>query len=128
MPSATSQNRHSRAEIRDLLVKWYKDHARLRLPERVAIFAQRVGSPVPPVYIRDQQKRWGSCSRKGELRFNWRIIMAPMSLVDYVVAHEVCHLKVHNHSSAFWKLLRKLMPDYEIRRERLRVLGVQFLL
>jgi predicted metal-dependent hydrolase len=60
------------------------------------------------------------------LRFNWRIIMAPMAIVDYVVAHEVCHLKVHNHSNAFWKLLRKLMPDYEQRREQLRKLGVQF--
>ena len=94
--------------------------------ERVALFAGRLGDASPTVLIRDQAKRWGSCSRKGELRFNWRVILAPLPLVDYVVAHEVCHLKLKNHSAAFWRLLRRLLPDYERRRERLRVLGVQF--
>jgi predicted metal-dependent hydrolase len=65
------------------------------------------------------------CAGTGEVRFNWRIIMAPLPLVDYVVAHEVCHLKLKNHSPAFWRLLRRLMPDYERRRERLPLLGVQ---
>ncbi len=112
--------------IREALVAWYKAHARQRLPERVALFAERLGDVPPAVHVRDQQKRWGSCSKTGQLRFNWRIIMAPLPLVDYVVAHEVCHLKVKNHSSAFWRLLRRLMPDYEQRRARLRALGVQF--
>lgn len=112
--------------VRDALVGWYKGRARERLAERVTLFAQRLGDPVPSVHVRDPQKRWGSCSRKGELRFNWRIMMAPLSLVDYVVAHEVCHLKFKNHSPAFWRFLRQLMPDYEERRERLRVMGVQF--
>jgi predicted metal-dependent hydrolase len=112
--------------IRGALIAWYKERARQRLTERVALFAERLGDMPPPVFIRDQEKRWGSCSHKGELRFNWRVIMAPLSLVDYVVAHEVCHLKLKNHSSAFWRVLRRLMPDYEQRRERLRAMGVQF--
>jgi predicted metal-dependent hydrolase len=112
--------------IRGALLAWYKARARQRLPERVRRFAERLGDAPPPVHVRDQEKRWGSCSRKGELRLNWRIIMAPLALVDYVVAHEVCHLKLKNHSPAFWYLLRRLMPDYERRRERLRVMGVQF--
>jgi predicted metal-dependent hydrolase len=112
--------------IRLALVAWYKERARMRLTERVALFAERLGDAPPPVHIRGQEKRWGSCSHKGELRFNWRVIMAPLPLVDYVVAHEVCHLKLKNHSNAFWRLLRRLMPDYEQRRARLRVMGVQF--
>ena len=112
--------------IREAIIAWYKARARKRLPERVALFAERLGGRPPPVYIRDQKKRWGSCSRDGDLRFNWRIIMAPLPLVDYVIAHEVCHLRLKNHSAAFWRLLRRLMPDYEQRRERLRTAGPQF--
>lgn len=123
-PDGDAQGRPG--HIRQALIAWYKDRARKRLTERVALLAERLGAAAPPpVHIRDQAKRWGSCSRRGEVRFNWRVIMAPLPLVDYVVAHEVCHLKLKNHSSAFWRLLRRLMPDYEQRRERLRAMGVQ---
>jgi len=115
-----------RDHVRRAVTAWYRKQAGRRLPERVEQFAARAGIECPPVLIRDQQKRWGSCSSKGELRFNWRIIMAPMSLVDYVVAHEVCHLKVRDHSPAFWKLLGTILPDYETRRERLRVKGLWY--
>ncbi len=116
-----------RCELVHLAVtSWYRTQAGRRLPERVSLYATRAGRECPPVLIRNQEKRWGSCSRKGELRFNWRIIMAPMSLVDYVVAHEVCHLHVRDHSAAFWKLLGTILPDYELRRERLRVEGLLF--
>jgi len=109
--------------IRGSLVRWYRRQAGRRLPERVALYAARAGLECPPVLIRNQEKRWGSCSSKGEVRFNWRVIMGPMSLVDYVVAHEVCHLEVRSHSLAFWKLLGSILPDYEVRRERLRIEG-----
>lgn len=115
-----------RDHVRRAVTAWYRKQAGRRLPERVELFAARAGMKCPPVLIRNQQKRWGSCSSKGELRFNWRIIMAPMSLVDYVVAHEVCHLKVRDHSAAFWKLLGTILPDYETRRERLRVEGLWY--
>jgi hypothetical protein len=112
--------------IRGGLCRWYQDHATRRIAERVTILALRVGVRPPSILIRDQQKRWASCDRQGRLRFNWRIIMAPMSLVDYVIAHELCHLIRHDHSPAFWKLLRTVMPDYEQRRERLRREGPRF--
>lgn len=119
------------AEQRDVLVRravvsWYRRQADRRLPERVEVYTSRAGLQVPPVLVREQEKRWGSCNSKGELRFNWRVMMAPMSLVDYVVAHEVCHLVVRDHSSRFWKLLGTLLPDFEERRARLRVDGVRF--
>ncbi|MCB9778540.1 MAG: M48 family metallopeptidase [Alphaproteobacteria bacterium] len=112
--------------VRDALVDLYRGIAAERLPERVGVFADKLGLPSPPVLIRDQQKRWGSCTRSGELRFNWRIIMGPMSLVDYVAAHEVCHLRIADHSPGFWRTLGNLMPDYEERRERLRIEGPRF--
>jgi hypothetical protein len=74
------------------------------------------------VLVREQEKRWGSCSR-GVVRFNWRIIQAPMRLVDYVVAHEVVHLLHDAHGREFWAALGRLLPDYEARRARLHAEG-----
>jgi predicted metal-dependent hydrolase len=125
LPAGDDQARRADA-VRDALVDLYRAVASERLPERVAVFAEKVGVPTPPVLIRDQQKRWGSCTHSGELRFNWRIVMGPMSLVDYVAAHEVCHLRVADHSPAFWRTLGNVMPDHEERRERLRVEGPRF--
>lgn len=125
MPAGLNESRRA-SVVREALVELYRSTAAERLPERVAAFADKLGLPAPPVLIRDQQKRWGSCTRSGELRFNWRIIMGPMSLADYVVAHEVCHLKVADHSPMFWRLLGNVMPDYEERRERLRLEGPRF--
>jgi predicted metal-dependent hydrolase len=112
--------------LRSLIVEWFCLRAEERLPERVQLYSRRLGVSVPPIFVRDQQSRWGSCNAKGELRFNWRIIMAPMSLVDYVVAHELCHLEHLDHSSSFWKRLRQIMPDYRKRRDRLAELAECF--
>jgi len=112
--------------VHQALQAWYRRLAAQRLPERVRLYTGKLGIDEPAVLVRDQQKRWGSCTAKGELRFNWRIVMGPMSLVDYVVAHEVCHLVVANHSAAFWKLLGTILPDHEARKERLRVEGLRF--
>lgn len=112
--------------VRSGLTAWYKGLAAKRIPERVRLYAERLGVDEPKVLVRDQAKRWGSCTSKGELRFNWRIVMGPMSLVDYVVAHEVCHLRVADHSARFWKLLGMIQPDHETRKERLRREGINF--
>ncbi len=115
-----------RDTVRRALIEWYRTAAVERLPERVAVYAAALGVPAPPVHVRDQEKRWGSCAPSGELRFNWRVMMGPLSLVDYVVAHEVCHLVHPDHSDAFWRLLGRAIPDYERRRERLRIMGPRF--
>ncbi len=125
LPPGMDGARRSTA-VRGALVDLYRTTAADWLPERVAFYARKLGIEPPTVLIRDQQKRWGSCTRSGELRFNWRIIMGPMSLVEYVAAHEVCHLRVPDHSPEFWRLLGNLMPDYEERMERLRVEGATF--
>jgi len=102
---------------------WYIDHARKKLPERVALWAGRVGVEAPQIVIKDQQKRWGSCDQAGTIRLNWKIIQAPMRLVDYVVAHELVHLIHTDHTKAFWARLGQAMPDYDRRKEDLRRLG-----
>lgn len=109
--------------IRNALFSWYKKHADVILFKRVKIYSKKLKVLVPEIILANQTKRWGSCNRKGQIRFNWYIIMAPLSLVDYVVAHELCHLKYINHSENFWKLLGSVMPDYEARCERLRKEG-----
>ncbi len=115
-----------RTTIRTALCRWYRDRAAQRVPERVTIWAPRLGVTPASILICDQRRRWGSCNRKGHIRVNWRIIMAPMSLVDYVAAHELCHLIRLDHSPAFWKLLRTIMPNYAEHRERLRREGARF--
>jgi predicted metal-dependent hydrolase len=77
------------------------------------------------VVIRNQQRRWACCDARGTLRVNWRIVQAPMRLVDYVVAHELVHLRHKQHSKAFWAVLGRAMPDYERRREDLRRIGTK---
>lgn len=111
---------------RAAVLKWYREHAAERLPERVAEWAKKVGVPEPAVLVRSQRKRWASCDRAGIVRINWRIIQAPMRLVDYVVAHELVHLVHADHTRAFWRLLGRAMPDYETRRARLREAGRGF--
>lgn len=107
-----------RLSVRSGLKRWYHDHARIRLPERTRIYAAKLGIDPPKVLITNQEKRWASCDTSGSLRFNWLLMMVPLRLVDYVVAHELCHLIEMNHSPEFWKFLRIIVPDYE-ERERL---------
>ena len=109
--------------VRPALVDWYRGLAARRLPERVAEWAPRVGVEPPTVLLREQRKRWASCDVKGVIRVNWRIIQAPRRLVDYVVAHELVHLKYRHHTPNFWALLGRVMPNYEHRREALRSIG-----
>ncbi len=116
-------------EAKKALEFWYQKQAKQYLPARLHRLSFRKGmaSP-PPVLIRSPKRRWGSCNQKGEIRLNWRIIMAPQSLIDYVIVHELCHLEHPNHSTAFWQSMHKLMPDYALRRERLAMVGIQYTL
>lgn len=87
---------------------------------KAAYYAERMGVSYNKITIRDQKTRWGSCSGKGNLNFNWRLVLAPVSVLDYVVVHELAHRKEMNHSSRFWSVVGAIMPDYEIHRSWLR--------
>lgn len=91
--------------------------------ERARMFAGRLGHPLPPVALSSARSRWGSCSRRTGLRFNWRLIHLPADLVDYVVAHEVAHLAEMNHSPRFWSQVERLFPEWRRARAELRRLG-----
>ena len=116
-----------RAEaVSEAVEGWYRGHAEARLNERVELWGERLGGLEPEQVLvprRAPTKRWGSCDREGTLRFSWRVIQAPMRLVDYIVAHELVHLVHRDHTSVFWTRLEEVLPDYAERREALRRLG-----
>ena len=110
-------------DIRSALVEWYEQHALDRLTEKTNRYAGIMGVSPNSISVRDYKARWGSCSSKGEISYNWRIIIAPHHIVDYVVVHELCHLKHPNHSPAYWKSVKREVPDYEVCRHWLKECG-----
>lgn len=94
------------------LTAWYQRRAEKRLGEKVACYATQLGVTPTRAGIKSYRSHWGSCHRDGRVYFNWRIIMAPHAVVDYLVVHELCHLVHHNHSPAFWQLVASILPDY----------------
>jgi predicted metal-dependent hydrolase len=102
---------------------WYKKQARAVLAERVDFFARKYGFEVSKIRISSARTRWGSCSRKGTLSFTWKLVMAPPEVVDYVVVHELCHLRVLNHSPSFWAQVEAILPDYKAKRKWLKANG-----
>lgn len=92
-------------------------------PERTAFFAERMGVDYGRITVREQKTRWGSCSQKGNLNFNWKLVLMPQELLDYVVVHELAHRKEMNHSARFWAIVEQELPDYRKRRNELKKLG-----
>jgi len=105
---------------RDLFRTWYRARAREVLEERVEHFARRMGLAVLGVRITEAKERWGSCSVSGTLNFAWRLVTAPIGIIEYVVVHELAHLVEMNHSRRFWEQVGRILPDYAERRAWLR--------
>ena len=112
-----------RERIVEAFERWYRTRAEERIPARVDHWSALTGLRPTGVLIRNQRRRWGSCSADGTLRFNWRLILAASALLDYVVVHELAHLAVPNHSADFWTEVARLMPDHLERRATLRAIG-----
>lgn len=106
--------------IRNALVRWYKRQALQKMRDKVKRYAPMVGVKPAGVAIKSFKSRWGSCTVKGELEFNWRIMFAPNRMVDYVVVHELCHLIHYDHSPDFWSEVWRVMPDYQECRNWLK--------
>lgn len=106
--------------IKEQLVKWYRIQAGEVIRERVEYYASFLGEDYGQIRIKDQKSCWGSCSGKRNLNFNWHLILTPIEILDYVVVHELCHLKEMNHSKAFWSEVERVLPDYKERRKWLR--------
>jgi len=105
---------------RALFVGWYRRMARRRIGPRVRFFSDRLGFPCPPFRITNAAARWGSCSASNRLAFSWRLILAPPEAIDYVVVHELAHMKEKNHAPAFWKIVAAAAPGYREQRAWLR--------
>jgi predicted metal-dependent hydrolase len=124
--SLSAEERDTR--IRALLERWYRKQAAIVFTERLARWNTHYHFTWATVSVKSQKTRWGSCSRRGNLNFNWRLMLAPLSVLDYVVIHELCHLKEHNHGSGFWKLVERACPDYRDHRRWLRLRGHELVL
>ena len=109
--------------VRAALKQALSRRALMRIREELDAYAQRIGVEYGRVAIRDQKSRWGSCSAKGNLNFNWKLIMAPPEALRYVVIHELCHRIEFNHSPRFWALVREQMPEYESWKKWLKAHG-----
>ena len=105
---------------REQLEKWYRKQALCVFKEKAREFAVTIGVSFQDIHIKDQKSRWGSCSSKGNLNFNWRILMAPEPVCDYVIIHELCHLVYMDHSADFWHLVEQLCPSYRQYKKWLR--------
>lgn len=109
--------------LQPMLECWYREQARAVLAERVSAFEPVLGVRHARITIRDQKTRWGSCSSRGNLNFNWRLVMAPLPVIDYVVIHELAHLVELRHNPRFWETVERSCPDHREHRRWLREHG-----
>jgi predicted metal-dependent hydrolase len=109
--------------VREALERWYRRQAREEVAGRLEAAAARAGSAYTSLSIRGQRTRWASCSSRGSMSFNWRLLLAPPEILDYVVEHEVAHLEVLGHSRRFWALVARRCPDYRRHERWLRRYG-----
>jgi predicted metal-dependent hydrolase len=103
--------------------RWYRQQTHKIIPERVRWYAAQNGFTYKQVRITSARTRWGSCGSHGTLNFSWRLVMAPMPVIDYVIMHELVHLQIHNHSKEFWAQIKLLVPDYQNQRTWLNANG-----
>lgn len=103
--------------------RFYTQKGRLRLRERVSLFAPKVGVKPGDVSVKDLGFNWGKCMSSGDMHFHWKTMMAPLDVLDYVVVHELCHMRFKDHTDAFWNEIDKVLPDYRNRKEWLRCRG-----
>ena len=108
------------AALRKRGIDWLKDWARRLLGERLTLHAARLGVPSPALTLSNARTQWGMCREDGQVRLNWRLIHLPLHLIDYVVVHELAHLREMNHSTRFWAVVGGLYPDYRAARSELR--------
>jgi len=109
-----------REEARLELLLWYKREARRDFRERLAVWAARLDVGHGRMIVTSPRRRWGSCNYRNDIRLNWRLMLLPPTLIDYVVAHELCHVRHKHHGKSFWAELAGVMPDWKTRRQCLR--------
>lgn len=129
-PHRMDVNLHAEAGAKDLqeeirleILLWLKKRARVKLQKRMDLWAERLGVSYRKMVVANAERRWGSCNAQNVIRLNWRLLMAPLCILDYVVVHELCHVRHKNHGQNFWRQVASAMPDYKIRRKHLHFIG-----
>lgn len=111
--------------VRSAMETWYRTKAEEQILRRIKYFQKFFTKKPSSIKIKEQKKRWASCTSKDELLFNWRCSMAKASVIDYIIVHEMCHMYYRNHSKDFWDMVASIMSDYEARKEWLRDYGIR---
>jgi len=106
---------------KEKMIEWYKKRAMEKITERADWYSKNTGWEYKKIKINNAQSRWGSCGPSGSLNFTWKLILAPLNVIDYVVVHELAHIHEKNHSARFWNKIRTVLPDYEHRERWLKV-------
>ena len=119
-PSANNHGLISRK-----VIAWYKKIAAVDFSRRLEILAAKLGVNAPPFTLSNAKSRWGSCNSRGEVRLNWRLLQAPPHIINYVICHELAHLKEMNHSAKFWAVVEQLFPSYKLAEKELKTLSPQ---
>ncbi|WP_028307552.1 M48 family metallopeptidase [Desulfitibacter alkalitolerans] len=102
--------------VKQSLILWYKNQARVIFKEKLDYFSKIMGVEYKGFRVKDQKTRWGSCSSRKNINLNWKVILAPVKAIDYVIVHELAHLTYMNHSKEFWQLVAMYVPDYELQK------------
>ncbi len=116
-------NTNDSEAVKRKAIQWYKKQAMQDFGRRLEIFSAKLSVPTPPLRLSNAKSRWGSCSSKGDLRLNWRLLQAPPPIINYVICHELAHLKEMNHSPKFWAVVSKISPDYKKTEKELKTIS-----
>lgn len=121
------QSAVEQSSVEQVLENFYRSRARDHLTDRVDQYAEQMGLDYETLELRNQRTRWGSCSTGGTISLNWRLVMAPPEIVDYLVVHELAHLLEQHHGRAFWQLIAEYIPNYKAKAEWLEQNGVRLI-
>jgi predicted metal-dependent hydrolase len=114
-------NHHETPAVARKVLQWYKKQAMTDFARRLEIFSAKLGVTLPKLLLSSARTRWGSCNSKQEIRLNWRLLQAPPHLINYVICHELAHLKEMNHSARFWAVVASIYPDYKAAEKELKI-------
>jgi len=112
-------------QAKKIFIEWYKNEAQVFFAHQVRMYAEKHQLTYREIKVGHALKRWGSCSSQKNLNFSWRLMMAPIEVINYVIVHELAHLLHLNHSATFWRQVEKMMPDYSVYRQWLKSYGHQ---
>ena len=116
---------NNQTSIARKVLQWYKKKALSDFTRRIALLSAKLGVETPPLFLSSARSRWGSCNSRGEVRLNWRLLQAPPHIINYVVAHELAHLREMNHSAKFWATVERIYPDYKTAEKELKAWSVR---